>query len=202
MEGEAMEGASLESVGAPRALSHLNAEWVPIARDEGSYRCGGIVVGRIDGAWVIHDDLFVYARAASLALHPHTVHPGEWIALAEAFPARWERMDLFRFVCAGIQTSAPEAPIELSDVGVDVFLRMAFSRPVWFVDPKSGRVEHSGAKTARTDMRGRLGRRFCHLCGVSLSANNFWSQHVRCVHPEFRNEPRRLEPYSYCMHIK
>lgn len=60
-------------------------------------------------------------------------------------------------------------------------MRRSLRMPIiWYRDPVTGQVHHTGAKVKR----GRTGRKFCSVFRKSISANNFWSQHVDKVHPD------------------
>ena len=146
-----------------------------------------------EGAWVIADpdapDALQYARAASAARHPHTVYAGEWFAIDALFgPLR--PMPCFCLEFDDLCTSSPERPLSLDDIGCDFFVRVPASskRKIWFCDPSSGNVVHSGTKCPFP------GVRFCHFCGACFSANN-WSQHMR-THARALKECRvRTRPF-------
>lgn len=114
--------------------------------------------------WII---LGVAKSINSDALHPASVRDDEW------------QPQLVSITFAGV--SSRSAPISLEqDLGVDFFFRSKVHRlrkPIWYTSP-SGRLTHSGAKRHENV----LGTRWCHLCRIDVSSNNFVSQHMKRVH--------------------
>merc|ERR1719240_2080330 len=79
-------------------------------------------------------------------------------------------------------------PFHIEDIGADFFMRIRTTKLVWYVDPTTGEVVHSGAKNAGA--RARPGKRYCPLCCQCFSANNFVSQHLKNLHtPEAPSAP-------------
>lgn len=136
----------------------------------------------VDGGLLGGTPLLLYARGTSEALHPNTIHRGEWEVRTHVAPCAaddvWERMPAFE-VRARLEGSTYERPLSLLDIGVDFFVRCKPRPPIWFVDPTTGRPTHS----ACTAPDGSSGRLFCSLCWKSTLAKNFASQHMRKVHP-------------------
>lgn len=131
-----------------------------------------------DSGWqVIDREGTAVARAATHALHPTTVHVGEWMLYDGG---EWKCTDL-RFVHRPLQTSR-ENPITLDELGFDYFLRHKPTKPIWFVDPITGETVHSGSKRMRYDEA--PGVRYCPLCRCCISSNNYVTQHMRILHPE------------------
>lgn len=167
--------ARLQSVGVPeRARSYLEDTWV---RTPG-FRCGRVALRSAthgmelahDGThWRITWEGLPLARAASDALHPNTIYRGEWQIL-ELEPAfAWVEAVHFGVVVPDHFAATEQQPWDLHDVGHDVFLRRSFHRPIWFLDPTTGKACHSGAT--------HQGVRYCHLCRRCLSGKNF-GQHL------------------------
>lgn len=133
--------------------------------------------------WTVFDgrgDALVHA--VSSARHPATVDRGEWRdaasekAVPDALCVEYASLGSF------------EQPLDIERLGLDAFTRDVVSRPVWFsVD---GQVRHSGSKrAAETNLPGE---RYCDLCGRCVSANNFWSQHMKRVHARERRYVRSV----------
>ena len=116
-------------------------------------------------------------RATTHALHPTTIHVGEWMLLDGA---EWKCADI-RFTHQPLQTSR-ENPITLDELGFDYFLRHKPTKPIWFVNPITTETVHSGSKRMRDDEA--PGVRYCPLCQCCISSNNFVTQHMRILHPE------------------
>lgn len=136
---------------------------------------------RFDGhTWSVHDacsDLIV-AEAASVALHPATVFEGEW--RVRNLDSGIMEDSALKFQHASIESS-PKSPLTMYDLGIDFFTRRVGTKIVYYIDPVSKKVYHSGAKCKGS---ARAGKRFCPLCMRSFSANNFITQHMRVKHPE------------------
>ena len=136
----------------------------------------------VDGTWYISDpscpNMFTYAKAESDAMHPNTIYAGEWVGM-HTIPRGWVEMPDFQ-VCASLDSSKSN-PLSLDEIGVDYFTRIAYPRPLWFIDPTTGEPASSRTKAGKS---GRAaGLRFCNLCNKCLSANNFVSQHLKRKHP-------------------
>ena len=116
-----------------------------------------------DGAdWIVDR---IGRSAASKALHPMSVRREEWTPTG------------ISIVYTG-KTSVDDPLCLERDLGVDFFFRSCqLPRPVWYRSP-SGAVFHSGAKRQNNI----LGKRWCPVCRVDLSANNYKSQHLRLIH--------------------
>lgn len=130
--------------------------------------------------WSIRDmrsDTIV-AEAASLARHPATIFEGQWRVLNRTTGCMED--SLLVFYHDSIQSS-PQKPLTMDELGIDFFIRRLGTKIVWYVDPISYKVHHSGAKE---NDDGCAGKRFCPFCMRSFSANNFVSQHMRVKHPE------------------
>lgn len=128
---------------------------------------------RIADNWTIHVDGIPVARAHSASAHPNTMDDGAWVDCRDerVITPLTFRVDL---------SSSRRAPLSLADIGDDFFSSFAArtNRVVWYREPISHRVYHSGAKVRE----GVLGRRYCPSCTLSFSANNFVSQHMRVRH--------------------
>jgi len=117
-------------------------------------------------AWCILFNDLIAAYAESFAQSPCTVFQGEWIFL-NGDTMKWERNnDLYICVIQNTQSN----PYNLNDIGLDFFIRISLSRPIWFIDPTTDKVEHSGAKS---------GKRYCWKCKRCFSGNNFSYQHLK-----------------------
>ena len=132
---------------------------------------------RVYGTWRIVNLMGeCVAEASSNAQHPVTVLQGQWRVFDSDMNAHRDS-DLY-FIHHELITS-PMQPIEMEDLGVDYFVRMNSTKILWYVDPHTRNVYHSGAKA---DKDCRLGKRYCSFCHKSFSANNFVSQHMRNLH--------------------
>lgn len=170
----------LHSLYAPAHLSYLNTSWVysvdlPTINGMAHYVTldgPSMHILFSDGVWLLCDGGWrrVYAVAFSDGLHPNTVYCGEWFAVDERC---FERLHDF-CVCADMRNSSPERPLLLDDIGYDVFERRVMTMPAWFLDPVTLRSVWSGAKSRG----GAPGKRFCLSCNISVSANNFVTQHL------------------------
>ena len=112
--------------------------------------------------------------AHSSALHPCTTFPGEWRRAGDGEV-------LLGFGFAPAHCGTEDAPVSMMDLGEDYFLRThnSASGAVWFRLP-TGEVHHS--LTKRSGVHKKPGVRYCHLCGLNISANNLVSQHIPNVH--------------------
>jgi len=177
----------LVSKGAPFEHGKLNVEWARSSTEpdvNGAphfvndkeklhlYRSAG-------GMWSIAPDVdagIAFAIARTAALHPNTIKAGEW-----QLPGRtdWSSSQSFKVCLEG--HNAEDSPYDVkAELGEDFFLRVRTTKVLWFRDPASGDVVHSGAKAAGASQK--LGKRYCPLCEQCFSANNFVSQHVKNVH--------------------
>lgn len=131
-----------------------------------------------NGVWTIdRPNGSPIACALSAAAHPNTMDDGAWVDWHTArviTPLKF-RVDL---------TSTRATPLAMLDLGEDFFcsFRPRTNRIVWYRDPVSRCVHHSGAK----ERGGVHGRRYCRFCAESFSANNFVFQHLRHRHPMCR----------------
>lgn len=168
------------SRGVPADLPHLGGAWRRAAPINGRAHyvndsdMPAHIVWHL-GKWFIVDkdipNVLLYAVSDSPALHPNTILPGEWEALVE-WPDTWRALPDFH-----LKTVKTDAPLSLDDLGRDYFVRVRGSRPVQFINPHTGEAAWSGAKPPG-------GVRYCHLCDVCISSNNFVTQHLRVKHPE------------------
>lgn len=131
--------------------------------------------------WQIAPDLdaaVAYAIAPGVtAAHPNTIRQGEWQLPTEP-SGGWAAHPEFHVSAEGPNTE--ERPFRMEDIGADFFVRVKTTKLVWFYDPSTGEVVHSGAKNAGKGAR--PGKRYCPLCCTCFSANNFVSQHIKNVH--------------------
>ena len=103
-------------------------------------------------------------------MHPNTVFAGEWYLCTQFFPQVWELSDTFVVEIENLHVATRENPWSLEEIGRDIFVRFKLTKPIWFVDPWSNTVHHSGAK--------KNGVRFCSICQTCTSSNNFTTQHL------------------------
>lgn len=177
----------LVSKGAPADHAKLNVEWQVDAAEPDVHDRPHFVNERgtlhlyhnTNGMWTIAPEVdagIAYAIARSTALHPNTIRAGEW-----QLPGRTEWMNCPSFKVAAEGPNTEEFPYDVhADLGDDFFLRMRTTKVVWFRDPATNEVVHSGAKAAGNSKK--LGKRYCPLCHQCFSANNFVSQHVKNMH--------------------
>ena len=178
---------TLVSKGAPIEHGRLNTTWTKDPNEPEINGCahftnskGTLHLFRTqEGLWEIAPEIDAgkaFAVARSAAAHPNTIKPGEW-SLPKG--GGWAKASGFKVEMQGPNTE--EYPFDVvADLGVDFFLRMRTTKVVWFVDPSSGEVMHSGAKAAGATKK--PGKRYCPLCEHCFSANNFVSQHLRNLH--------------------
>ena len=69
-------------------------------------------------------------------------------------------------------------PFRMSELGEDFFMNRDAHNIVWYIDPNTKKVHHSGTK----ERDGKAGKRWCSICQKSVSSNNFLSQHLRTLH--------------------
>ena len=139
---------------------------------------GGYVMYNTDSRWEIANlNGKVVAFATTHAMHPTTIHVGEWVV---EDCDEWKCSALY-FVHQRIVTSR-DCPVTLEELGFDYFLRHKQTKPIWFVHPITGDTVHSGSK--RTRSVESPGIRYCSLCKCCVSSNNFITQHLRNQHPE------------------
>lgn len=117
----------------------------------------------------------VVAEAASLGMHPTTVLQNEW-RMKDSKTGLWYDSFLY-FEHTNLESSF-DSPLSMHEIGYDFFMRKKMTQIVWYEDPSTGMIFHSAAKQ-KNDV---FGRRYCCICGMSFSANNFVSQHMR-KHP-------------------
>lgn len=142
--------------------------------------------------WQISPDVessVAYAMAPDVpAAHPNTVRKGEWQLPTEK-DGTWAAHPNFDVHVEGPNTE--DKPFSIDDIGTDFFVRIKTTRLVWFVDPNTNEVVHSGAKNA--GFPARPGKRYCPLCCQCFSANNFVSQHIKYQHtPAVPSKPTVL----------
>lgn len=188
--------AKLLASGAPAALDVLNGVWqrseaAPELGDHPHYikdasrgdtactlhlfnQFGTWQITRSDPASILAGS-DVLARSLSDGQHPNTVDKGSWSLLAST--SGLVPCDAFDFWTDGPNT--PEQPFLMEELGLDYFIRAQPRKQViWFEDPSTGQVFHSGAKKAGTHSD-KPGNRYCPMCERCFSANNFKSQHMR-----------------------
>ena len=113
----------------------------------------------------------LHAFACSFGLHPLTIYKCEW------FFCNGPNPNDFHF-SADLQEDYNNPYNLESDIGFDFFIRIHYSRVIYYIDPSTNMIEHSGAK----EKHGKLGKRFCWICQKSFSANNFVTQHMKKKH--------------------
>lgn len=157
---------------------------------------GGMMLSQVDGGWEVVRGSSTNAKGARLAiayttaLHPTTVFFFEWLAYECDAARRWRPLELTFAHVALRGATSPVHPVTLDRLGLDFFVRHRQTSVVWFVDPHTGEVQHSGAKACREH---GPGKRYCSLCGRSFSANNFVTQHMRNIHPYHRVSPTEAD---------
>ena len=140
------------------------------------------VHGAERGKWHVirnDDNVVLYATCdLCIAQHPATVESGDWYVFQDD---SWVPSELL-FVLdeTFLKRRSRRSPLDLTLVGGDFFLRYRCSFIIWFIDPVSGEVVHSGSK----QLAGRSGFRYCPHCDALRSSNNFVYQHMRRQHPE------------------
>ncbi len=129
------------------------------------------VVHIANAGWSVCSNDGLVAFGVSSALHPCTVHDGEWHD-----PESGNILTKFCFVPSEYGTFT--RPIRLTyDIGIDYFTRLSPPFIVWYVHEDDEEPLHSGSKCVAET--GLPGKRYCNICQTSSSANNFKSQHMR-----------------------
>jgi len=184
---EVYHSVVLLSKGAPIEHGRLNTTW---ERDAAEPEVNGFphftnakgslhLFRTAEGLWEIAPEIDAgkaFAVARTAAAHPNTIKPGEW-SLPKG--GGWAKASGFKVSTEGPNTE--DRPFDVNvDLGADFFIRVRTTKVVWFRDPATGEVMHSGAKAAGVSKK--PGKRYCPLCEHSFSANNFVSQHVRNLH--------------------
>lgn len=176
----------LHSQDVPAYAPHLAGTWEAAVWGDGfvSLEHGMRLRRAADGGWELVEAGLLLARARTDALHPNTIAPGEWELRRSYGPEPdddWVRDPQFRVCLPPSPANSDVAPLSLADLGPDYFVRSAVApavrvtpRPLWYVDPPTDAVFHSGAKSS--------GMRYCHLCDRSTTSKNFVNQHLRNCH--------------------
>ena len=160
------------STGAPSGFKMLNCKWkrvTPIRENNVLYHseCNDYKVKYIYPCWYItsKDDCDIYVYAKSVGRNPLSVYETEWI-----FP------DLYTYNFKFKLDKSFSKIYSMEELGYDYFVRATpASRPIMFIDPRTGSVEHSAAKPVSN----KQGKRYCPYCNQSYSANNFCHQHLK-----------------------
>ncbi len=171
----------LRSHGAPAHASYLCRTWSMRGYDGFPWYASDDDVSipmqlvRENDRWIVCDDVFVYAVSESTALHPNTVYQGEWHVLVTICEDRWEVMPDFY-----MRTDMTrETPMWLGSIGRDFFTRCYTNMPFWFTDDETLPAFFSGCNAPD----GSVGKRYCNVCDIYISAKNFSAQHMRNKHP-------------------
>jgi len=173
------------STNVPVDTPHLQDTWSPDGVHGGhpAFRSDehGMWLRYDEDRWCINQDFVPLAYAVSDAVHPTTIHPGEWCILVY-LPRGWRVDPAFGF---GLPTShsspRSDGAIDLHDVGLDIFMH-GRPPPFWYVDPGTGERQFSGTCAG--------GKRFCSSCFKSYPSKLFVT-HLRTVH-EVALPSRRL----------
>lgn len=154
------------------------------------FYCDTHMVTYLDSRWIIFDtNRRVVACATSVGEHPLTVYAGEWLF---ANKDGWMSCPEFRFKLTSNGTE--EEPHNLHHIGLDFFVRNQVTCIIWYIDPITNKVEHSGRKK-----NGRYGRRYCCICQKSISANNFVT-HLHDVHFA-QKECKTIDDVKYALTV-
>ena len=74
-----------------------------------------------------------------------------------------------------------EEPLTIEQLGKYYFFKKNIPIVYW-INPISGEINHSGAKVGKNN---KPGKRWCPYCCKAFSANNFQSQHIRNLHTPY-----------------
>lgn len=146
--------------------------WRPVGVEDAD-NFGWLLAADENNSWTLYFNCCIAATATHEATHP---------ALVRVWRYTCYHSVKFIHKPSFLSSSTEDEPHDLHDIGIEFFLYQSLTRVLWYRDPNTGLVQHSGAKSNGRDQR--LGCRYCSLCGFSFSANNFVSQHLRCCHPE------------------
>lgn len=183
------------------ALLRLNdaglsaASWRYFSVDEAYDTDGKYILFKTpDSRWEIRERTSknLVAFANTTAAHPTTIYLGEWQTNCDG-ASEWTYSPM-HFAHEKLTTTF-DRPIPIDLLGIDFFLRHRVNSIIWYIDPLTGSVVHSGSKSIKNIKSGAKSKRrsksikdigpgvkFCSLCSCTVSANNFVSQHMRRVH--------------------
>ena len=123
----------MESTGSPNKTA--NGLWSNIC--EQTFIKDDLTLVYHSSCWVIlnHKNIII-AYACSFASHPLSTRSNEWIFIGYKYHK-------FKFQ---IHSNTCQTPYELEDIGEDYFMRVSSSTVIWWRDPNTDEIEHSGAK--------------------------------------------------------
>lgn len=154
------------STGSPEMM--LDGEWkrgIPIC-EKPCYHNGSRLMFFNGKYWVISISLSTYNVV--LAFSYSGTHP--LLASWKIWNEGWNLYPKFKF-----RLKCIDEPVALEDLGDDFFMSAQLTTVVWWINPITQEVEHSGAK----EKHGKMGKRWCCICNQAFSANNFKTQHLR-----------------------
>lgn len=166
-----------DAAGVPRSWTRDGARrWRPVDEEGG----GWLLELEPEDIWTLKSNGRVLAIGIERVSHPAMVDT--WASAA---------LERVRFVHdpLWLRSSSRDDPHDMEDLGLEFFMHKRFNRVLWYRDPVSGAVHHSGAKPYGDD--DIPGRRYCAICRDSFSANNFVSQHMRNLHKEKADSRRQ-----------
>ena len=176
---------SMQSTGSPKGIT-TDGTWVACTNSENTYVNNDLTLFYNSGWIIVNKQNVMIAYAFSFASHPLNIRTDEWIFI------NFNKHD-FRF---RLVENTHKTPYEINDIGEDYFMYNA-SNVIWWRDPTTNEVEHSGAKYKRN----QSGKRWCSICKRAISANNFKSQHYRKLH-EFNKSIISNTTELYCVFLQ
>lgn len=174
------------AVNSPNGI--IDGEWNKNANTV--FQNGDSFMSYYNNKWLIMKKNTIIAYSLpTFGLHPCTIRPAEWLFV---YPSILTISNFMFKILANTQDN----PYSMSDIGIDYFTRVTPTRPIWFINPLTKNIEHSGAKEQmqyvikkkRKCYNHVLGKRYCWVCEKSFSANNFKTQHI----DKFHSVPRTL----------
>jgi len=156
----------MQSCGSPKRVA--DGRWIATDDTYNSFINGKLELFVYQSQWTIFKGYTIIAYSNSFGLHPLSIKSNEWTFIGVCSHE-------FRFF---MTPNTCETAYTMDELGFDYFMRRSSSTIIWWIDPNTDEVQHSGAKYKN----GKVGKRYCNICNRAYSANNFKSQHFRNLH--------------------
>jgi hypothetical protein len=158
----------------------LPVVWEYIGEAVPLYMSDNYAVSFSNGRWNVFDvytlQVFLVSHTLDTRYHPVTVGRN-WCAVRDGGLVNQQTNLKFEHT---FESNSSANPMSMLELGIDFFVSIKVSRPVWFICPMTNRVWHSGTKKDKETLQ--PGKRYCHMCMECFSANNFVSQHLKTMH--------------------